>query len=480
MKGEPPRLPPAQRELELEGDALRALLAAAGEHVVRYVASLGSLPAADTEGSAALARSLAQPLAPEHGRDAAELLDLVFGRVISKGFGTAGPGYLAYIPGGGLPQAAVAELVAAAINRYVGVFAAGPGLAQLEADAVRWLCDIVGYPAGARGVFTSGGSLANFSAVVTAREAKLGEDLSRGVVYASDQTHHSVEKAARLAGIPPCRVRSIATDERFCVRMDALTEAIARDRQAGLAPFLLVGNAGTTSTGAVDDLGALAELAKTEQLWLHADGAYGAFFHLTERGRRALSGLGRADSITLDPHKGMFLPYGTGALLVRDGEALRRAHAGTGVYLPPVPEDADLVDFSQYGPELSRDWRGLRVWLPVMMHGLGAFRRALDEKLDLARFATEALRETPGVEILAEPQLSCVAFQLSRPGLDLPAKNALNRALLARVNARNRVHLTATDLRGAYALRICVLSFRTHADRVQMAIEDLRSAIEEV
>ncbi len=475
-----PRLPPPVRELELEGDALRDLLAAASEHVVRYVGALGDQPAADTEGSAELARSLSQPQAPEDGRPYEGLLDLVFGRVIEKGFGTAGPGYLAYIPGGGLPQAAAAELVAAAVNRYVGVFAAGPGLAQLEANALRWLADFVGYPGAARGIFTTGGSLANFSATVTAREEKLGEELSRGVAYASDQAHHSVEKAARLAGIPPTRVRSIATDERFRIRLEALADAINRDRAAGLQPFLVVGNAGTTNTGAVDDLGALADLAAREGLWLHVDGAYGALFNLTERGRHVLAGLARADSVTLDPHKGMFLPYGTGALLVRDGEALRRAHAGTGAYLPAVPEDGDLVDFSQYGPELSRDWRGLRVWLPVMMHGVGAFRRALDEKLDLTHWATAALRATPGVEILAEPQLSCVAFRLARPGLDLAATNALNRALLARVNARNRVHLTATDLRGAFAIRICVLSFRTHADRVQMAIEDLRSAIEEI
>ncbi len=468
--------PPA-RELELEGDALRALLASASEHIVRHIGSLGERPAADTDDGAALARALATPVAPETGGSWQDLLALLFDRVITKGFGTAGPGYLAYIPGGGLPQAAVAELVAAATNRYVGVFAAAPGLAQLEADAVRWLCTFVGYPAAARGIFTTGGSLANFSAVVTAREALLGEDLTRGVVYASDQTHHSVEKAARLAGIPPARVRSIATDARFRIELSALERAIATDRKAGLQPFLVVGNAGTTSTGAVDDLAGLSELTTRERIWLHVDGAYGGFFHLTERGRRALAGLARADSITLDPHKGMFLPYGTGALVVRDGEALRRAHAGTGVYLPPVPEDDDLIDFSQYGPELSRDWRGLRVWLPVMMHGVGAFRRALDEKLDLARWATEALRATPGIEILAEPQLSCVAFGVSRPGLDLSATNALNRALLARVNQRNRVHLTATDLRGRFAIRICVLSFRTHADRVEMAIEDLREGL---
>jgi aromatic-L-amino-acid decarboxylase len=188
----------------------------------------------------------------------------------------------------------------------------------------------------------------------------------------------------------------------------------------------------------------------------------------------------RADSITLDPHKGLFLPYGTGSLLVRDGEALRRAHSVHADYLPPMQEDRDFVDFSQVSPELSRDFRGLRVWLPVKMHGIGAFRRALDEKLDLARWAADELRRIPGVEIVAEPQLSLLAFRVVRPGLDDAALDVVNRRVMESVNARRRVYLTHTIARGRFLIRICVLSFRTHMDRMQMAIEDLRAAIAEV
>jgi aromatic-L-amino-acid decarboxylase len=465
---------PEDRRLELSGGTLRALIDAATERLLAHVDSLPRQASADTAGGEDLARSLREPL-PETGRPVEELFDLLFSRVIPKSFNTAGPGYLAYIPGGGLPHSAVADLISGITNRYVGVFAAAPGLVAIEANVIRWFCGMVGYPDGAGGVLTSGGSLSNFSALVTARRELLPEDFLSGVLYASDQAHHSVQKAAMLAGFPERNVRPIASDGAFRIRLDALEEAIHGDRARGLRPFFLVGNAGTTNTGAVDDLVGLAKLARREGLWYHVDAAYGGFFVLTERGRRALEGIERADSIALDPHKGLFLPYGTGCLLVRDPEALRRAHAVSADYLPPMQEDPDLPDFSQLSPELSRDWRGLRVWLPIAMHGIGPFRNNLDEKLDLALWAAEQVRRIPGIEILAEPQLSIVAFRLNRPGLDEPALEALNRDLLARVNARKRVYLTGTTLRGRFAIRICVLSFRTHRDRVTEGVEDLRA-----
>jgi len=300
------------------------------------------------------------------------------------------------------------------------------------------------------------------------------------VLYASDQTHHSVEKAALLAGFPPRNVREVRSDARFRLDLAALRAAIAADRAAGLTPFLVVGNAGTTNTGAVDDLRALADLAAAERLWLHVDAAYGGFFLLTARGRDAMRGIERADSVTLDPHKGLFLPYGTGALVVRDGETLRRAQGLHAEYLPARPPDASFVDFSEISPELSRPFRGLRVWLPVALLGIAPFRRALDEKLDLAAWAAAELAKVEGVERVAEPQLSLLAFRLVRSGLEGPALDDLNRRFLDRINARRRVYLTGTMVHGRFVLRICVLSFRTHRDRMEAALEDIRAAAAEV
>lgn len=466
------------RTLELSVEDMRHLVAQALDYTVAHIESLPRQPAADSEGGTEMARSLVEPL-PERGQPYPELLDLLFQRVVPKSFNTAGPGYLAYIPGGGIFHTAVADFITDAVNRYMGLWITAPGLAQLEATVIRWFCDLVGYPSSARGLLTTGGSLANFSALVTARRERLPEQFLSGTLYVSDQTHHSVQKAALLAGFPLSNVRAIPSDAQFRVKVNVLEQRIAEDRHAGYTPFLIVGNAGTTNTGAVDDLPALADLAQQEHLWFHVDAAYGGFFLLTAHGRTMMTGIHRADSITLDPHKGLFLAYGTGSLLVRDGAALKRAHGVSAAYLPTGEEDPDLIDFSQMSPELSREFRGLRVWLPFKMHGAAPFRRNLEEKLALTRWATEELRKIPGIEITAEPQLSIVAFRLSQPGLSSEALNHINQELLQRVNARKRVYLSGTLLNGCFVLRVCVLSFRTHLDRMQACLDDIRAAVRE-
>jgi aromatic-L-amino-acid decarboxylase len=470
---------PPEFPLELSPEAFQSLVDAAMARLRGYVARIPEMSSALPSEGIALAHELREDL-PEEGAPVEGLLDLLFDRVIPASFCTPGPGYLAYIPGGGLLQSAVADLIADATNRYVGVFAAAPGLAQIEANVVAWFAEIVGYPRSARGILTSGGSISNFSAIVTARRERLPPNFLRGTLYASDQTHHSVEKAAMLAGFPPENVRVIPSDETFRIRLDALEARIREDRAAGAEPFFVAGNAGTTNTGAVDDLNELADMAARERLWFHVDGAYGGFFALTPEGRRSLAGMERSDSIILDPHKGLFLPYGTGCLLVRDGGALKRAHALTADYLPAMQEEDELVDFCQISPELSRDWRGLRVWLPLKMHGAGAFRESLQEKLELARYAADALRAMPEIEILAEPQLSTLAFRRKPRGGSPEEADAENRSLLDAINARGRVHLTGTTLNGRFALRICVLSFRTHRDRIDAGLADIRSAVAEI
>ncbi len=468
-----------QRPLEPNGDEFRELVRAAADRLAKYLDSLPHQPAHDSVGSADLARSLVDSI-PEEGTPFEEVLDFLFERALPKGFGTAGPGYLAYIPGGGLPHSAVAGLVAETLNRYVGVWLAAPGLVQLEANVIRWFCDMVGFPESARGILTTGGSLANFSAVVTARSDRLPANFLGGTIYVSDQVHHSVDKAAMLAGFPTENVRVIESDGTFRMRVEALERQVVADRGEGLMPFLVVGSAGTVNTGAVDDLHAIAALAAEHDLWFHVDGAYGGFFVLTDRGRDALRGIELADSVTLDPHKGLFVPYGTGSLLVKNGAALARAHSAHGAYMPAMQEDPDLVDFCQLSPELSRGFRGLRVWLPFKVAGVGAFRDALNEKLDLARWAADRLRAVDGIEIVAEPELSVVAFRAVRAGKSDDELNRMNRRLLEAVNRKQRVFLTGTTVRGRFFLRICVLSIRTHQDRLEMCLEDIRGAMREI
>jgi len=312
---------------------------------------------------------------------------------------------------------------------------------------------------------------------VTARRALLGEEFQGGTMYVSDQTHASVAKAAVLAGFPRAGIRVVPTSPDLALDVEALREMVQKDRVAGLRPFLVVASAGTTNTGKVDPLAAIGALAREEGLWLHVDGAYGGFFHLTDRGRARLAGIEAADSITLDPHKGMFLPYGTGCLLVRDRRQLREAHMVGADYLQDLAPEDDIPNFSDYSPELSRDFRGLRVWLPLMLHGVEPFRAALDEKLDLTGVLYEALRDSPGFELPWAPELTVVPFRYQPRSGDA---EVFNRRLLERINASRRVFLSSTMIDGRFVIRACIVSFRTHRDRIDEAIDIIRSAAAEL
>ncbi len=462
--------------LEPDERRMREMVAAALDRVVQHLVTLPSQPGhVDTTEAIAASKDLIEPM-PAAGADLGRLLDELFDDHAPRSFTTPGPGYLAYVPGGGLFHSAVADLVADALNRYTGVLAAAPGLVQLEHNVVRWFNEIIGYPETAEGILTSGGSLANLSGIVAARSARLGEEFLDGVLYVSDQAHHCVAKAARLAGFPRRSLRKLPVDDSFRLRPETVAEAVARDRERGLRPFLLVASAGTTNTGAVDPLPELADLAESEELWFHVDGAYGGFFAMTERGREALAGIERADSVVLDPHKGLFLPYGTGALLVRERGHLERAHSERADYMPPMQEDPELADPCEISPELSKPFRGLRVWLPFKMEGAEAFRQALDEKLDLTRWIERELRAIAPLEILAAAQLSTLAFAVR--ATDAEEANTLTRELHRRINDAGRVHLTATRLGERYAIRICILSFRTHLDRMEACRDDILAAVE--
>jgi aromatic-L-amino-acid decarboxylase len=343
-------------------------------------------------------------------------------------------------------------------------------MVQLEENVTSWLCSLFDMPDTAQGILTSGGSMANLSGVVTARHAKLGEDFLDGTYYVTAQTHASVTKAAMIAGLPRRALRLVPTDRELRMDPDALRGLVRDDRAAGRKPFLVAPAAGTTNTGAVDPLDEIAEVAADEDLWMHVDAAYGGFFQLTDRGSTLFRGIERADSVTLDPHKGLFLPYGTGGLVVRDREALRAAHFETAAYLQDLPPSGDLPNYSELSPELSRDMRGLRVWFPLVLHGVDRFRAALDEKLDLAQELDATLRADPLLEVPYATQLTVTPFRLRDGGDDA------NRELLARINGTKRVFLSSTILDDRFTLRVCIVSHRSHRDRLRECADIIREA----
>ncbi len=468
-------LPPAPaastQPLDPDPATLKAWIAAGSAYVEQQILAVPYMPSFNTENAGPIAAGIAAEPRPEEGRPFDEVLARL-DPAIQATFSTPGPGYLAYIPGGGIPSAAIADFIACATNRFVNVDLAAPALAQIERTTLRWLAELMGMPAGSNGIFTTGGSLSNLSALVAARTELLGEDFHDGTLYYSEDTHACVAKAARVAGFPARALRVVPVDARRRMRADALAAMIDADKARGARPFFVVGNAGTTNTGAIDPLPEILEVARAHNLWAHVDGAYGGLFRIAEGGEALLPSIGAYDSVTLDPHKCLFLPYGTGALLMRDTEPLRRAHASSASYLQGVAAEGAL-GLTDYSPELSRDFRGLRVWLPFQLHGIRAFRDQLTEKLALARWAHQGLAAEPLFEIFDAPQLSIVALSAKPPvGHPLDA-NAFGAEVLRRVNARKRVFLSSTTIDGRYLLRICVVSFRSHADRVQEAVESL-------
>ncbi|MDQ0989176.1 aminotransferase class V-fold PLP-dependent enzyme [Streptomyces sp. V3I7] len=444
--------------------------------IVDRVDRLPSQPATNPLSAQATAELVESFLAPppRQGGDLKRLLERL-DEGADCALEAAGPGHLAYIPGSGMYTAALAEFYNRATNRYGGIAAVSPAFAALEESVIRWIAtQVCGLPEGSGGLLTSGGSLATFSATVAARHQRLGEDLAPGTVYTTAFAHHSVAKAARLAGIRAAHIRVVPHTTDLRMDLEAAAAMIRADREAGLRPFLLVANAGTTDTGTVDPLPRLAELTRREDLWFHVDAAYGGFFRLTARGRDRLTGLEEADSVTLDPHKTLFLPFGTGALVVRDLAALRAAHDGTGSYLQDTATPGGVPDSAYLGPELTHEIRGLRAWLPLHLLGTDAFRDALDEKLDLAEHVHATLSAVPELEVPLTPDLSTVVFRI-RPAdgdpVAIERADAASRRLLDRINAHRRFVLSSTVVDGRFTLRVCVVSHRTHRDLIAEALE---------
>jgi glutamate/tyrosine decarboxylase-like PLP-dependent enzyme len=402
-------------------------------------------------------------------------MEVVGEAVDGPGLNPASGGHLGYIPGGGIYYSSLGDYAAAITNRYAGIYFASPGAVRMEHALVRWMAELAGYPASAAGTLTSGGSLANLAAIVAARDASglAARDWHRAVIYSTEHAHHCLDKAYRIAGLGEAIMRRVPMDDCFRMETTALDEMIRADERTGLRPLLVVASAGTTDTGAIDPLENIAVIARSHKLWFHVDAAYGGFFLLTEEGRMKLAGIEQSDSVVMDPHKGLFLPYGLGAVMVREGRSLRQSHSYTAAYMQDAQAREAEDSPANLSAELTRHFRGLRLWLPLKLHGLAPFRACLREKLLLAKYVWQQLRQMPGFEVLNEPELSVVAFRyVPRHG----DADGFNRRLQAAVQRDGRVFISSSRVRGQYILRMAILSFRTHLETVQLALRILHEA----
>ncbi|MES1245235.1 MAG: aminotransferase class V-fold PLP-dependent enzyme [Acidobacteriota bacterium] len=464
----------AARPLEPGPGLRRKLRGAVVASSERFLQEIGTAKAYDETGAGL--GLLGTPIS-EQGTPIETLVELLEREVIRPGANTASGGHLAYISGGGIYHSALADYLAAVSNKYAGIFFTGPGPVRMENLVLRWVADLAGYPAGAGGTIASGGSLANLTAIATARDARglKGADYASSVVYLTNQAHHCIEKALRIAGMAEARVRQIPIDERFRMRPDALERAIAEDRAQGLNPWLIVAAAGTTDTGAVDPLDELAAIAERERCWFHVDAAYGGFFLLTEHGRRVLKGIERSDSVVLDPHKSLFLPWGAGVVLVRDVRHLAESNSYTGHYLQDALREPGEISPADLSPELTKPFRALRLWLPLVLLGTKPFEAALDEKLLLARYFRREVGKH-GFEVGPEPDLSIVTFRWAPPGASLEQANEANQRIVDAFRRDGRIFLSSTLIDGRFTLRMTALVFRTHLETIDLTLQLLREA----
>lgn len=405
------------------------------------------------------------------------LINTIENGIDQTGINPASAGHMGYIPGGGLYPSALGDYIAAVSNRYAGVYFAAPGAVKLENKLLQWMSRLVGFPDSAAGNLTSGGSISNLIALVTAREAHRlkARDFEKSVIYLSEQAHHSLQKAVRIAGMNEAIFRYIPLDDQLRLIPSKLEDQIKADLRSGLVPFFINSSLGTTNTGAIDPVYKISEISEKFGLWHHIDAAYGGFFKLVPELDEKFVGVEKADSITLDPHKSLFLPFGTGAVLIKDKASMLAVHHYLADYMQDTHHANEQISPADISPELTKHFRGMRLWLPLKLFGLKPFRAALEEKLMLARFFHQEVQKIPGFETGPAPELSIAIFRyMPKDG----NANHFNAQLLENIRKDGRIFLSSTSINGVFWIRVAILIYRTHLKEIHLLLEILSKQAE--
>ena len=418
---------------------------------------------------------LREPL-PEQPSTFEEVFERYTSRVAPNAVPLDHPRFFAFIPSAPNFVSILADALVAGTNVFAGTWLESSGPSQVELLVIDWFKQMLGLPAEAAGLLVSGGSVANLTALAVARRAQLNDQTERAIVYLSDQTHASVDRALRILGVPALQLRRIPTDSAYRISIEALADQIGRDRDAGLRPWVVIANAGTTNTGAVDPLADVARIARENALWFHVDAAYGGFAALTERGRRLLQGIEQADSVVLDPHKWFYCPFEAGCVLVRNGRGMRETFRILPEYMHDVAREEREVNFCDYGLQLTRSFRALKIWMALKTYGAQRYRQIIEQCLDLTEYAAALFRRSPRFEIVTPPSLGVFTFRyvpkrLADETSDRESRlNRVNEDLQSRIIASRKLMLSSTRLGSRYVLRFCVLNHRTRKADVEEAV----------
>ena len=440
------------------------------DRLIDYYGERAERPVAGELDHDALDAILREPL-PRTGMPWREVLEQFEEQVIAPTNHVDHPRFFAYIPLANNFVSVMADALAAGYNIFNAVWLQGAGAAQVERLTVDWLRQIFSFPAQAGGAFVSGGSMANLTALAVARQVRLQGDMHGAAAYCSDQIHFAISRGLRVLGFGPDQLRKIPGDAHYQLSIPSLREAIAEDRAAGRQPFCVIATAGTTNSGAVDPLEELADFCQSENLWLHVDGAYGAPAMLTKRGKRALKGLQRADSLALDAHKWLFQPIECGVVLVRERRWLSETFKEQPEYLKDVEQEGDELNFMYQGVQLTRQFRALKLWMSFKVFGLDAISRAIDAGLDNAELAEALLRQAGCWEIVTPAQMAIVTFRYIPADGDEALANRVTNDLVGRLLDDGFAFASGTQLREKTVMRLCTNNPRTTAEDIRQTVD---------
>lgn len=458
-----------QHCLDPDPEEMRRLGYQAVDLVVEWMAKLPEAPVGRFPSSEILAPLVEEPM-PRKGRPVEEGMQRFLHDYMPFATLVNHPRFFAYIPCPGSYIGALGSFLASATNLFTSTWIGGSVAAQLEEQLLSWIREAIHLPQEFRGVLTSGGSIANLSALAAARTRLPAEKQKLGIIYVSSEAHFSITKAAQLLDITPAQIRTLPVDSKQRLVPADVATAMAEDVAAGYHPLLLCASLGTTSTGAIDPLDELAEITQRYGAWFHVDGAYGAAVRLLPEYRDATAGLAKADSVTLDPHKWLYAPMESGCFLTRDMAALETAFTGDGEYMQDIP--LDEINLFRRGPELTRGNRALKLWLLLRSVGLDKLTNAIRRDITLCHLACDLLSEDPDLEIVTPPQLSVFSFAAKK-------SEAITKKLMSDILEDGFLMLSSSQVDGRYVLRLCVLNHRTTEQDIRDSVERIRALLHE-
>lgn len=413
-----------------------------------------------------------------NGKPIQDVIKVIQRSVVEPGLNPASGGHLGYIPGGGIPLAATGDYVAACTNMYAGVYYGSPGAVRVENFLINWMKDLIGYPESGFGNLCSGGSIANLTAIICARDAYKVEGalVEKSVIYLSSHAHHCVKKAINMAGLRSAIIRHVKMKDDYSIDENALQKQIILDTEDGLHPFLVVASAGTTDTGVIDPLDNLADVCEKHKLWFHVDAAYGGFFILLDELKDKFKGIERSDSCVLDPHKGLFIPYGLGTILVKNRKFMLESFSYEANYMQDANNFDEQISPSEVSPELTKHFRGMRLWLPLQLLGINPFIACLAEKIKLCRYFYDEIKAR-GFEVGPYPSLSVMTYRYVPITGDA---ESFNRKLMEYIREDGRTFVSSTNVDGNFVLRLAVLSFRTHLRTIDTLLEVIDAGVKQI